>query len=260
MFAIAKKGIINGCPGFRQGWIQKLISCCSWGHAQSYLTLFDHLDCSLSVSSLHGIFQARILEWAFLPPGDLPDPRIEPTSSVSPALAGGFFTTASPGSPYKMSSRLSLSCSASPTHHPLLWLNSQAPSGGTGGCRSVSFTQLEITPESFVFLLVLAEVPGLNLTGPTSVMGLLLNQPPQPGDGILLAAPGSCLLHLLPGATDEVSLINHLDWKWRCAGPKRKLRPSLAKEEQMPGKHEQLMSLTPALAFPDLSPAGLLPV
>ena len=29
-------------------------------------------------------------------PGDLPDPRIQPTS---PALAGGFFTTESPGKP-----------------------------------------------------------------------------------------------------------------------------------------------------------------
>ena len=27
------------------------------------------------------------------PPGDLPDPRMEPTSPVSPALAGSFFTT-----------------------------------------------------------------------------------------------------------------------------------------------------------------------
>ena len=34
--------------------------------------------------------------WSGLPgpfPGDLPDPGIEPTSLVSPALAGGFFTT-----------------------------------------------------------------------------------------------------------------------------------------------------------------------
>ena len=28
-----------------------------------------------------------------LPPGDLPDPGIEPGSLMSPALAGGFFTT-----------------------------------------------------------------------------------------------------------------------------------------------------------------------
>ena len=27
------------------------------------------------------------------PPGDLPNPGIEPTSLISPALAGGFFTT-----------------------------------------------------------------------------------------------------------------------------------------------------------------------
>ena len=32
----------------------------------------------------------------FPPPGDLPDPGIEPTS---PALAGGFFTTVPPGKP-----------------------------------------------------------------------------------------------------------------------------------------------------------------
>ena len=29
----------------------------------------------------------------YLPPGDLPDPGIEPTFLTSPALAGGFFTT-----------------------------------------------------------------------------------------------------------------------------------------------------------------------
>ena len=38
--------------------------------------------------------QARVLEWVAIPsPGDLPDPGIEPTSLMSPALASGFFTT-----------------------------------------------------------------------------------------------------------------------------------------------------------------------
>ena len=32
-----------------------------------------------------------------LPPGDLPDPGIEPTSLLFPTLAGRFFTTAPPG-------------------------------------------------------------------------------------------------------------------------------------------------------------------
>ena len=36
---------------------------------------------------------------SFPPPGDLPDPRIEPASPASPALAGVFFTTAPLGKP-----------------------------------------------------------------------------------------------------------------------------------------------------------------
>ena len=97
--------------------------------AQSCLTLSDPMDCSPPGSSVHGIFQARGLEWGaiafsglsrvqlfatlwtvacqspvsvrfpsqeywskfpFPTPGDLPDPGIEPES---PALAGRFFTT-----------------------------------------------------------------------------------------------------------------------------------------------------------------------
>ena len=54
------------------------------------------MDWSLQ-ASLHGVFKARILEWiAFLSPGDLPDPEIEP---ASPTLEGRFFTTEPPGKP-----------------------------------------------------------------------------------------------------------------------------------------------------------------
>ena len=43
------------------------------------------MDCSLPGSSVHGILQARLLEWvAIASPGDLPDPGSEP---ASPALA-----------------------------------------------------------------------------------------------------------------------------------------------------------------------------
>ena len=31
--------------------------------SQSYVTLSDPMDCSLPGSSIHGIFQARVLEW-----------------------------------------------------------------------------------------------------------------------------------------------------------------------------------------------------
>ena len=60
---------------------------------QSCPTCYDPTDCSPPGSSVHGILQARILEWVTMPsPGDLPNPGIEPTSLMSPALAGGFFT------------------------------------------------------------------------------------------------------------------------------------------------------------------------
>ena len=49
--------------------------------AQSYPTLSDPMDCSLPGSPVHGNVQARILEWvACPPPGDLPNPGIEPRS------------------------------------------------------------------------------------------------------------------------------------------------------------------------------------
>ena len=56
-----------------------------------------HMDYDPPGSSVHGILQAGKLEWVlFSSPGELPDPGIEP---VSPALAGGFFTTEPLGKP-----------------------------------------------------------------------------------------------------------------------------------------------------------------
>ena len=54
----------------------------------------DPIDCSPPSSSVHGLLQAKY--WSGLPcrsPGDLPNPGIKPASFMSPALAGGFFTT-----------------------------------------------------------------------------------------------------------------------------------------------------------------------
>ena len=50
---------------------------------QLCLTLCNPMDCSPPGSSVHGILQARTLEWGasgepFAPPGDLPDPGIKP--------------------------------------------------------------------------------------------------------------------------------------------------------------------------------------
>ena len=61
------------------------------------MTLGDLTDCSLPGSSVRGISKARILEWVVISYSrDCPDPGIEPRS---PVLAGGSFTTASPGKP-----------------------------------------------------------------------------------------------------------------------------------------------------------------
>ena len=52
------------------------------------------MDCSPPGSSDHGILQASILEWVAMPSSrDLPNPRFEPTSLMSPSLAGRFFAT-----------------------------------------------------------------------------------------------------------------------------------------------------------------------
>ena len=68
---------------------------------QSCPTLSDPMDCSPPGFSVHGIFQARILEW-FATLGNLPDPGIEPEFLMSPTLTGGFFTTRATWEPPKI--------------------------------------------------------------------------------------------------------------------------------------------------------------
>ena len=51
------------------------------------------MDYSTPGSSVHGIIQQEYWSGLSFPtPGDLPDPGIEPTPLVSPALADRFFT------------------------------------------------------------------------------------------------------------------------------------------------------------------------
>ena len=52
-------------------------------------TLCDPTECILLGSSVHGILQARILEWVAIP-----YPEIELVSLMSPTLASRFFTSA----------------------------------------------------------------------------------------------------------------------------------------------------------------------
>ena len=78
------------------------VNVCARTCAQLCPTLCDPVDCSLpSSSSIE--FSRQECHWSgmsFPTPGNLPSP--EPASLVSPALTGGFFTTAPSGKPSKM--------------------------------------------------------------------------------------------------------------------------------------------------------------
>ena len=68
--------------------------------AKLCLTLCDPTDCSPPDSSVHGILQARVLEWlACPPPDDLPNPGVEPVSPVSLALQADSLLLVTPGKP-----------------------------------------------------------------------------------------------------------------------------------------------------------------
>ena len=57
--------------------------------AQLCLTLWDPMDCNPPGSSIHGIFQAKILEWVVISfSGDLLNPEMEAGSHI----AGKLFT------------------------------------------------------------------------------------------------------------------------------------------------------------------------
>ena len=71
------------------------VVCCSV--TRSYPTLYDPMDCSPPGPSVHGISQARILEWVDLSLSrDPPNPGIEPGS---PALQAASLPLSHRGSP-----------------------------------------------------------------------------------------------------------------------------------------------------------------
>ena len=60
------------------------------------LILLQPMDSSLPGSSVHGISQARILEWAAI------SFCSKSSQPMSPAMAGGFFTTEPPRKPFEL--------------------------------------------------------------------------------------------------------------------------------------------------------------
>ena len=72
-----------------------------WSSEYSCLSYFSHVQLFVTLWTVAhqaylSIRFSRQEDWSGLlcpPPGDLPDPGIEPASLISPALAGRFFTT-----------------------------------------------------------------------------------------------------------------------------------------------------------------------
>ena len=66
-------------PSHSLPWVSVCGLCVRAKSLQLCPTLCTPMDCSLSVSFVHGTLQARILEWAATPPpGDLSDPGLKP--------------------------------------------------------------------------------------------------------------------------------------------------------------------------------------
>ena len=105
---IAKTSLLTNNPCLQCSW--DLPAPPAAAHVSAYLTASQH-PCELSRSVVPNSLQPRGLQparflalWGFSrreyrsglpfpPPGDLPDPGVEPGPPVSPARAGGFFTT-----------------------------------------------------------------------------------------------------------------------------------------------------------------------
>ena len=65
---------------------KKMLCCC----AQLWPTLCDPMDCSPTGINVHGIFQARILEWVAIPFSRESSPPRDQTEVA--CITGGFFT------------------------------------------------------------------------------------------------------------------------------------------------------------------------
>ena len=86
----------QGLIFFSRVWVPQRVFVC----AQLSPTWCDPMDCSLPGSSIHRILQVRILEWIAISFSRGSSwPRDWTHVFASPALAGGLFTTGSPGKP-----------------------------------------------------------------------------------------------------------------------------------------------------------------
>ena len=98
------------------------VCVCIFKSLQSCLPLCDPMDCSPPGSSVHGILQARILEWLpGPPPGDPPDPGIEWRLSCLLRWQAGSSPPSHLGSPLSLLISHQRANWAPPPQGPCLW-------------------------------------------------------------------------------------------------------------------------------------------
>ena len=91
-----------GHSGWRSRCLDRLaeLFCERWVRVQPHPGFHDPRDCSPPGSSVHGTFQARILEWVTISfSRGSSQPRDRTRISCVSCMAGGFFTTEAPRKP-----------------------------------------------------------------------------------------------------------------------------------------------------------------
>ena len=81
----------------------RIVPCVHAKSLQSCPALCDPVDLSPLGSSVHGILQARILEWTAMPSSRRSSrPKDRSFISCGSCIAGEFFTAGPPGKPWRM--------------------------------------------------------------------------------------------------------------------------------------------------------------
>ena len=148
-------------------------------------TLYDPMDWSPPGSSVHGIFQARILEWVAISSSRASSqPRDRTCVSLFPALAGKFFTTVPPGKmPFRQQTQHSYDspkpapCSFSMAHVISVWSHEATE----GECMSWCHTQ----PFKYVMVAVQVSTPkACSCSPPAPLLHSVLHQDSLPHSGL----------------------------------------------------------------------------
>ena len=153
---------------------------------QSCLTLCDPMDCSPPGSSVHGILQARILEWVAISFSRRSSQSRDRTC-VS-CIAGRFFTTEPPGKPQQIYRQLCNPHSqASTPSHP-----------GTPSLQAVQFSSVQSLSRVRLFVNPWTEAcqASLSITNSWSLLTLMSIELVMPSNHLILC----CSLLLPPSA------------------------------------------------------------